>query len=207
MTRAEDFGWGRGEQPVVNISWQEIATIYLPWLNERLGLRGAEAYRLPSDGEWEYAARAGSTTRYPGGPLLSKERANFHAAPINAPRGRPLPIGRHAPNAFGVVDMIGNVAEWVEDCLTFPSSAVRDLPTDGRARTKTVFEETCGSNELRVVRGGSYNQTAESVRVTARVLTASTTRSPQIGVRLARTLAGTRPSGPPVPTQVGPVFR
>src|SRR5262245_18536023 len=135
----------RGKRPITSVSWNDITRHYLPWLNARLGLSGANAYRLLTDAEWEYAARAGTTTRYAFGDAISAFEAQYH--PIDAPRGKTVAVGSFRPNAFGLHDMHGNVAEWVQDCYGFMNK-VADLPTDGSARK----EERCSE---RAVRGGS----------------------------------------------------
>jgi formylglycine-generating enzyme required for sulfatase activity len=182
-----DGEWGRGRRPVINVSWNEITSEYLPWLNRKLGLAGMAAYRLPSDGEWEYAARAGTTSRYAFGDRLSRQEANFHDAHFSAPRGKTAETGAFKPNAFGLYDMHGNAAEWVQDCMSFLSSA-DELPLDGSARTKNFFRKECFGSDLRVFRGGSFVSGAHAVRSASRGHVSADTRSDQIGFRVARTL-------------------
>lgn len=183
----DDAGWGRSRRPVINVSWNDITREYLPWLNSKLGLEGTGRYRLLSDGEWEYAARAGATSRYAFGDRLSRQQANFHDAHFTAPRGRTLDAGSLKPNAFDLYDMHGNVAEWVEDCLSFLSS-VDGLPLDGAARTQDEFGKECSGSSTRIFRGGSFASGAQGVRSASRGLAYPDTRSEQIGFRLARTL-------------------
>ena len=101
----DDEGWGRSERPVINVSWHD-AHAYAKWLSRKTG----QNWRLPTEAEWEVAARGGSTTSYAFGNTLGKDQANTgnHMARTQA-------VGKYAPNAFGLYDMHGNVAEWVLD--------------------------------------------------------------------------------------------
>src|SRR5947209_3851911 len=114
--RPADQGWGRGKRPVVNLSW-ENAKDYVKWLSQKTG----KPYRLLSEAEWEYAARAGTTTPFWFGDTLTPSQANFDGSPdgtgpspVN--RKNTLPVGSFPANAFGLHDMHGNAWEWVEDC-------------------------------------------------------------------------------------------
>ena len=108
--RPNDRGWGRGRRPVMNVSWED-ATAYAAWLSEETG----EEYRLPSESEWEYAARAGSTTRYTWGDDIGRNRANCAGCGGRWDEAnRTAPAGSFAANAWGVHDMHGNVWEWVD---------------------------------------------------------------------------------------------
>src|SRR5262245_37248187 len=95
--RPDDKGWGRGKQPVYMVSWDDITQEYLPWVSRKTG----KAYRLLSEAEWEYAARAGTTTPYSSGLTITKSQANFHS-----PKGT-FDVGSFPPNAFGLYDMHG----------------------------------------------------------------------------------------------------
>jgi formylglycine-generating enzyme required for sulfatase activity len=130
----------RGARPVGDISWRYITTEFLPWLNRKLGLSGASAYRLLTEAEWEYAARAGTTTKYAFGDILSTAQARFGADSAVA-------VGSFAPNGFGLHDMHGNAAEWVQDC--FEATAYDDAPVDGSAHAP----RDCRN---RALRGGSF---------------------------------------------------
>ena len=103
--RPEDEGWGRGRRPVINVSWKD-AQAYVRWLSEKTG----QPYRLPSEAEWEYAARAGTTTLYSWGDDIAPENANYGLR-----GGRTTEVGTYPANP-GLYDMHGNVGEWVEDC-------------------------------------------------------------------------------------------
>lgn len=168
--RPNDRGLGRGKRPVTDIHWND-ANAYLAWLSLKTGRR----YRLPTESEWEYAARAGSTTSYPWGQAVEKERANCLGC--NAEQHRQaLPAGRFPANAFGLFDMAGNAAEWVADCW---SENYRDAPRGGSAYT------TPGCRE-RVLRGGSFNNDPRYLRSAARFKYEADVRFYTNGFRVAR---------------------
>jgi formylglycine-generating enzyme required for sulfatase activity len=162
-----DGGWGRGARPVTGVSWED-AQAYLDWLNAQAGgLR----YRLASEAEWEYAARAGQSEAYAFGPRVTATQATFRAR-------QTTPVGAHEANAFNLFDMHGNVGEWVEDCYA-PNYDL--APIDGAA----VQADEC---RRRVYRGGGYNDQAPVLRAAARRSAESTARTQGIGFRVARTL-------------------
>jgi len=109
--RLEDRGWGRANRPVIDVSWED-AKSYAAWLSTKTG----KPYRLLSEAEWEYAARAGSTTRYFWGDEIGRNRANCNGCGSQWDNQQTAPTGSFAPNAFGLYDMHGNVWQWVEDC-------------------------------------------------------------------------------------------
>jgi len=144
--------WGRGTRPVVGVSWYD-AQAYVGWLNEKTGLD--DSYRLLSDAEWEYAARAGSTTAYPWGDTLDHNYGNFGKEEPGLggkADGRDVWLAQTAPvasfpaNAFGLHDMHGNAFEWIEDCHE-PDRAHQ--PADGSANKQ-------GSCRTRMFRSGSF---------------------------------------------------
>ena len=164
----DDERFGRGTHPVVNISWP-IAQSYLEWLSEMTGHR----YRLPSEAEWEYAARAGaSAARYwEGGARRVCEMANVRDEALSAASSNPgapvscndghrttAPVGSYPPNAFGVFDMLGNVMEWTQDCYLNTYAAA---PLDGTAHER----EPC---PMRVLRGGSFGRGLHVARLGVR---------------------------------------
>ena len=113
-------GWGRGNRPVLRMSWND-AREYVAWLSIKTG----HDYRLPSESEWEYATRAGTTGRFNTGDCITTDQANFLGAqpafgcPAGIWREQTTPVGSFAPNAFGLYDTHGNVFEWVQDCENF----------------------------------------------------------------------------------------
>ena len=173
-----DAPWGRGRMPVVNINWNDAAA-YADWLSKKTG----HTYRLLSEAEWEYAARAGSTTPFAFGPTLSAAQANFDASektelnPKGHARGKAVLVGSFKPNAFGLYDMQGNVWEWVQDCWNDEYGPT--LPRDG----KPALTGDCNGH---VLRGGSWEDGAADIRAAARVASAATDRSWSDGIRVAR---------------------
>jgi formylglycine-generating enzyme required for sulfatase activity len=168
-----DQGWGRGRQPVINVSWED-ARAYVSWLSKKTG----KPYRLLSEAEWEYAARAGTTTRYPWGDAPGTNRANFRDSSSQWSNKQTAPVGSFAANPFGLHDMIGNVWEWVQDCWNF---SYEGAPGDGRAWESG----DCG---LRVERGGSWNYLPEYARAAIRFRIGPGFRDGSVGFRVARTL-------------------
>jgi len=167
-------GWGRGRQPIMNVSWDD-AKRYVEWLSRMTG----KMYRLLSESEWEYVARAGTTSAYSfdGDESLL---ADFAWYELNS-NDRPHPVGEKKPNAFGLYDIHGNVWEWVEDC--WHDNYLNNPPTDGSAWL------TGGDCTRRVVRGGSWNYVPSALRSANRSGDSPGVRSLNLGFRVARTLA------------------
>ena len=172
--RPHDGGWGRGWQPVVNVSWLD-AQQYVAWLSRRTNRR----YRLLTEAEWEYAARAGTDARYWWGDQPGRGEANCADCGSKWDGRQAAPIGRFAPNPFGLYDMHGNVAEWVEDCY---HDRLRDASPDGRA-----WSGCSASAESRVVRGGAWYGSARSMRSSYRTSATVDHLDNGIGFRVART--------------------
>ncbi len=180
-----DEDWGRDNRPVINVSWHD-AQEYVQWLSEKTG----EKYRLPSESEWEYAARAGTTTaRFWKDRQLACPFANVYD--LTARRVHKLewqnfncadgaqstaPVGGYLANDFGLHDMLGNVWEWVSDCWT-PNYV--DAPADGAARTD-------GDCRRRVMRGGSWQNVDWATRSSFRGWNGAMGRTNHIGFRIAR---------------------
>jgi len=145
--KPSDRGWGRGRRPVIDVSWHDAKT-YVKWLSGKTG----KTYRLLSESEWEFAARAGTTTPFSTGRRITTAQANFDGnhtydgSRKGRYRKKTVKVGSFSANAFGLHDMHGNVWEWVEDCY---NKTYRSAPTDGSPRTT-------GSCSHRVLRGGSW---------------------------------------------------
>lgn len=173
--RPHDSGWGRGRQPVINVSWAD-AQQYAAWLSRRTG----KPYRLLSEAEWEYAARAGTEVRYWWGDDPRHGDANCRDCGSRWGGRQAAPVGRFAPNPFGLHDMHGNVFEWVEDCYHY---GYRDAPSDGRAWTL----ECTATADTRMLRGGAWHGPTITTRSAARSTAVSSYYDNRIGFRVART--------------------
>ena len=171
--KVDDEGWGRGQRPVINVSWSD-ATEYVAWLSSQTGAE----YRLPSEAEWEYAARAGSATKYSWGNEIGSNRANCGWDYCGDQWAYTAPVGSFAPNAFGLHDMHGNVFEWVQDCL---SASYAGAPVDGSAWPS-------GDCSERVLRGGSWLDFPRYLRAAYRYRYPSGYGFSYLGFRVARTL-------------------
>ncbi len=152
-----DNRWGRDRRPVIHVSWED-ARAYAAWLSRMTG----ERYRLPTESEWEYAARAGSGSPYAWGDEPAEGKANCRRGCGSRYSGlfgaRTAPVGSFPPNSFGIYDMAGNVAEWVQDCFADNYAA---KPRNGRA-----YETAdCAT---RAVRGGSARNNLEHLTSFAR---------------------------------------
>ena len=162
----DDEGWGRGSRPVINVSWDD-ARAYVEWLSQETG----EDYRLLSESEWEYAARAGTTTRYHWGDAISPSRAHYA-------KGRTVQVGSYAANAWALHDLHGNVQEWVQDCW---NDGYDGAPSDGSA-----WES--GNCKARVLRNGSWYEYPRLLRAAHRGRSGADVRGYNVGFRVARTL-------------------
>ena len=171
--RPDDRGWGRGRRPVINVSWED-AQAYVRWLSRETG----QGYRLLSEAEWEYVARAGSRTAYHWGGDIGRNRANCRRCGSRWDDKRTAPAGSFAANEFGLHDVHGNVWEWVEDCW---NASYRGAPEDGSA-----WES--GDCRLRVMRGGSWDYRPSYLRSALRIRSSAANRNFQLGFRVARTL-------------------
>ena len=172
--RPDDRGWGRGSRPVIEVSWRD-AQAYVAWLSRKTG----EEYRLLSEAEWEYAARAGTTTRYHWGDDIGRNRANCNNGTCGDSWDHTAPVGSFGANGFGLHDMHGNVREWVEDCW---NGSYAGAPEDGSAWESG----DCGR---RVLRGGSWGFYPGNRRAAYRVWFDAGGRYDSIGFRVSRTLA------------------
>jgi formylglycine-generating enzyme required for sulfatase activity len=167
--------WGRGRRPAINVSWGDAQT-YVKWLSRMTG----KTYRLLSEAEYEYAARAGTQTTYPWGPdikLNGKAMANCDGCGGLWYNKETAPVGSFPANAFGLYEMVGNVWEWTEDCW---NEDHRGAPADGSPRS--------GDCSRRVIRGGSWLDYPEDLRSANRVGVTPDVRNDNLGFRVARTL-------------------
>ena len=174
-TKPYDWDWGRGTRPVTDVS-QTDAKAYATWLSAQTG----KTYRLPSESEWEYAARAGTETAYSWGNEIGVNRANCDGCGSEWDGEQTAPVGRFAANAFGLFDMHGNVWEWVEDCW---HDNYKGAPTDGSAWTTN-----CDDSGWAVVRGGSWFDGPWDLRSAARGRFRPSDRDFDVGFRLVQDL-------------------
>jgi formylglycine-generating enzyme required for sulfatase activity len=178
-----------GSHPATCVNWPD-AKAYVAWLSKKTG----RSYRLLSEAEWEYAARAGTATRHYFGDNDNGLCAHGNGADRTARRSNAIssgttiaqcddrhaytaPVGSFPPNAFGLYDMYGNVQEWIDDCYSGYSAA----PTDGSAQTG-------GDCDTRILRGGSWNGNPWELRSARRDINRPSLRSFDYGLRVARTL-------------------
>jgi formylglycine-generating enzyme required for sulfatase activity len=191
--KIKDEGWGRDKRPAINVSWEDIKTQYLPWLSKKTGHK----YRLPSEAEWEYAARAtmgtdslapkysfgddtGQLCTFGNGADVTAKEANGGGFGADCSDGyaATAPAGSFKPNQFGLFDVHGNVWEWVEDCW---NESYANAPADGKAWTS-------GDCSSRVVRGGSFNSDVPKLRSATRGWNQPSGRNRSIGFRVVREL-------------------
>ena len=171
-TAAIDQDWGRGANPVFNVGWDD-AQVYLGWLRRK---SGGKHYRLATEAEWEYAARAGGTQRYAWGSEMEPGHAICFSE-CGPEADQPAKVGSTAPNAFGLYDLHGNLWEWVQDCW---HETYDGAPIDGSAR------DDAPKCEKRTIRGGSWNCLPFDVRSTTRAGMAYSIRYNTVGIRVVR---------------------
>jgi formylglycine-generating enzyme required for sulfatase activity len=172
--RADDNRWGRGDRPVINVSWND-AKLYVAWLSRATG----NEYRLLSEAEWERAARGGTNTKYYWGDDIGKGNANCDGCGSQWDNKQTAPVGSFKPNSFDLYDMAGNVWQWVEDCYHV---SYDEAPNDGAAWASG----DCGP---RVVRGASWNNNSKNLRSAGRDRDYPGVRLNVSGFRVARTLS------------------
>lgn len=177
----EDNGFTDSNIPVRYVSWDDVK-VFLSWLNTETNSN----YRLPTEAEWEYAARAGTKTPFSTGNCISDQQANSEANTFidggcnqkGENRKKVLPVASFPPNPFGLYDMHGNVWEWVEDCW---HQDYDDAPTDGSA-----WLGTAGNCQYHVMRGGTWHGMVSYMRSAYRFRYPQQTRTGGLGFRLAR---------------------
>jgi formylglycine-generating enzyme required for sulfatase activity len=176
-----DGGWGKGKRPVINANWTDISQKYIPWLNKHTG----NSFRLPTEAEWEYAARAGSSSKYSWGNSINCTQAQFNGGKnsncyyiVNDRFVGTVPVKSFPANGFGLYDMHGNVAEWTQDCWT---SSYSDAPSNGSAAT-------ANNCSRRVLRGGSLFNHPSDLRSAFRTFSPVAYNSDSYGFRLAQSL-------------------
>lgn len=167
----DDFGWGRGRRPVINVSWND-AQAYATWLSRKTG----KHYRLPSEAEFEYATRAGSTTAFWWGQDFVTGNANCDGCGTQWGNVETAPVGSFKPNAFGLYDMVGNVSKWVQDLW---HDNYEGAPQDGSAW------ET-GDPKRRVLRSGSWFNNKGFMHSGYRNGDAPIVKNRKLGFRIAR---------------------
>ena len=175
-----DNGWGRGSRPVVGVSWQD-AKNYVSWLSQRTG----KVYRLLSESEREYIARAGTNSPFWWGTTVSRNNANFTEKDDKDKVTKvvlvqkTMPVESFQPNAWGLYQVSGNIWEWVEDCM---NDSYAGAPADGSAWRS-------GNCAKRVLRGGSWISEGGAMRSASRYAVQAEGRAGNVGFRIARDLA------------------
>ena len=165
-----DSNWGMGSRPVINISWED-SVAFTDWLSKKSG----RTFRLPSEAEWEYAARGGTTSPFPWGEGLGRNKANCRDCGSEWDGEMTAPVGSFAPNGFGLYDMIGNVYEW---CLDAMKNSYEGAPTDGSALVEG------GNTQQRIDRGGSWYRGVKEMTVFRRCWDNFEQGSKEIGFRV-----------------------
>jgi formylglycine-generating enzyme required for sulfatase activity len=177
--RPDDKGWGRGDHPVINVSWDD-AKAYVKWLSQKTD----KQYRLLSEAEREYVTRAGTGTPFWWGTSITPEQANYDGTNTGGTEGqkgeyrqKTVPVASFQPNPWGLYQVHGNVWEWVEDCW---HDSYKGAPSDGSAWTS-------GNCDVRVLRGGSLNADPQYLRAAYRHWDGAADRVSLVGFRVART--------------------
>ncbi len=168
----DDFSWGRGDRPVVNVSWHD-AQAYAEWLTSQTGI----GYRLPYETEWEWAAKGGSDIQYPWGNSFKKGMANCKKCGSKWDGRQTAPVRSFPPNSFGYHDMVGNVWEWVQDCW------VENYINAPDNQSERKYSGKCGNY---TIRGGAWNSPVRQTSTSSRLGVWANTKSNYIGFRLVR---------------------
>jgi len=165
----DDAGWGRGSRPVINVSWDD-AREFAAWLSQKSNRR----FRLPSEAEWEYAARAGSSSDYWWGNAIGRGNANCNGCGSQWDNTMTAPVGSFSANGFGLYDMLGNVYEWVADR---GHETYDGAPADGSAWMD-------GDSTTRMLRSSSFRDLPNDVRTSVRNWAGPQRRQIDCGFRL-----------------------
>ena len=180
VDRPSDEGWGGARRPVIKVSWDD-AQAYCRWLSDQTGAE----YRLPSEAEWEYACRAGTTTPFWWGREITPGQANYIGDSVYAGGGmrgvfrcKTEPVDAFTPNPWGLYQTHGNVLEWCEDAW---NETYANAPADGSAWI-------LGDSSRAVLRGGSWSYVPDGLRSAARNGLQRDFRYRNIGFRVARTI-------------------
>ena len=181
--RPSDDGWGRGQRPVINVSWHDVVDQYLPWLGAKTG----RAYRLLTEAEWEYVARGNSPTLYSWGDAVGTANANCNGCGSAWDNKMTAPVGSFRANPFGLYDLHGNVWEWVVDCW---HNSYHGAPNDGSEWiVDCERDDFFGQTNLRLVRGGAWYDSPRRLRSARRYAIAARFRNGNhVGFRVALTL-------------------
>ena len=163
-----DQGWGKGTRPVINVSWND-AQEYVSWLNWKVK---GKHYRLLSEAEWEYAARAATQTRYYWDNRIGRNQANCDGCGSQWDKKQTAPVGSFPANGFGLYDMAGNVWQWTQDCW---NANYHNAPSDGSA----------WKCSYRVLRGGSWYNNPQDLRAARRNLNSPVLQGNFFGFRVA----------------------
>ncbi len=170
--KPSDEGWGRGNRPVMNVSYNDITQQFIPWLNKVTG----KHFRLPSEAEWEYAARAGSTTKYSWGDSINCSQARYDVNSGDCGNdSKTVSVKYYRANDFGLYEMHGNLWEWTQDCMNYSYSGA---PSNSRAWQS-------GDCTRHVLRGGSWVTGAGFLISALRYSYIATRRGRNVGFRLA----------------------
>lgn len=176
--------WGRTDTPVFDITWHD-AQQFVEWLSEQTG----KHYQLPSEAQWEYAARAGTTAPFNTGDCIHTDQANYHGQyeysdcpTTEVYFGKALPVGSYLPNAWGLYDVHGNIFEWIRDCW---HAHYEGAPADGSAWMDEGDNVDCNR---RVIRGGSWSGRPLDLRSAYRARNDANFKSIFIGFRVVREL-------------------
>lgn len=171
--KPHDEGWGRGNRPVINVSFNDITEQYIPWLNKTTG----DSYRLPTEAEWEYASRSGRTSRYSWGYTINCSQARYgYLSGECKKRQNTDRVNSFLANSFGLNDMHGNVWEWTQDCW---NDSYTGAPSNGKAWSQ-------GDCSQRVLRGGSWLSRPDALRSAYRFRNSTTVRNNDLGFRLVQ---------------------